>query len=265
MAVTAEDIPANTPDVSVIVPTWNEEGQLAACLRSVVPRRGGLEVIVVDGGSTDRTAEIAASFGVRFLVSPVRQRASQLNFAVQEARGEILLFLHADTVLPRGWFDLLTVRLDENPAVLGGAFARRFDHASAWLKCTSALADWRGRLWGCFLGDQAMFIRSSVFWTLGGFHPMDRCEDLDLSLRLARHGRTCLLSPPVISSGRRFDRRGPVRQTWVDFWTAWKFIRHEHQRALPLPGRGVPVGPAGTVQGKSANASLGDSQLPQTL
>ena len=262
MAVTAEDIPSDTPDVSVIVPTWNEESLLAACLRSVVPRRAGLEVIVVDGGSTDRTAEIALSFGARLLASPVRQRATQLNFAVQEARGEILLFLHADTVLPFGWFHLLTAKLHREPAILGGAFARRFNHASGWLKCTSALADWRGRLWGCFLGDQAMFIRSSVFWTLGGFRPLEQCEDLDLSLRLARHGRTCLLGAPVISSGRRFDRRGPIRQTWADFWTAWNFIRHEHQRALPPSGRSGPVGSAGEKLNK---LPLDDSPLSQIL
>jgi rSAM/selenodomain-associated transferase 2 len=208
----------------VIVPAWNEEKNLPACLRSIGTAGPGLEVIVADGGSTDRTQTMAAGLGARVVVSPVRQRATQLDLAVQQARGDVLLFLHADTLLPAGWRTALCATLDAEAGVIGGAFSRRFDHPSWWLGCTSALADWRGRIWGCFLGDQAMFIRSAVFWSLGGFRPLDQCEDLDLSLRMSGAGRTRLLRDPVLSSGRRFLARGPFRQTWADFATAWRFI-----------------------------------------
>lgn len=210
--------------VSVIVPAWNEELGLAACLRSVGAIQPGVEVILADGGSTDRTREIAADFGARVVVSPVRQRAAQLDLGVQQARGDILLFLHADTRLPQGWLAELRAILDGDSGIIGGAFCRRFDHPSSWLRCTSALAGWRGRIWGCFLGDQAMFVRSAVFWSLGGFRPIDRCEDLDFSLRMSRVGRTRMIGKPVLSSGRRFLRQGPFRQTWSDLATAWQFI-----------------------------------------
>lgn len=213
--------------VSVIVPAWNEEQSLPACLRSIGAVQSEVEVILADGGSTDRTREIAIDHGARVIVSPLRQRAAQLDLAVQHARGDVLLFLHSDTLLPTGWLAELRVALDADAGIIGGAFSRRFDHPSRWLRCTSALADWRGRIWGCFLGDQAMFVRSSVFWALGGFRPLDRCEDLDLSLRMARTGRTRMISRRVLSSGRRFLSRGPFRQTWADFLTAWRFIRQQ--------------------------------------
>lgn len=213
--------------VSVIVPTWNEEQGLAACLRSAGAVQPGIEVIVADGGSTDRTREIAAGLGAHVIVSPIRQRAAQLDLAVQQARGDVLLFLHADTLLPNDWLEKLRAVLDDDAGIIGGAFCRRFDHPSRWLRCTSALADWRGRIWGCFLGDQAMFVRSAVFWSLGGFRPLNQCEDLDFSLRMSRAGRTRMIGSPVLSSGRRFLRQGPFRQTWADFATACRFISNQ--------------------------------------
>lgn len=240
-------LPSLISVVSVIVPAWNEEAGLPACLRSIGAPRPGVEIILVDGGSTDRTVEIAHAAGVKVLRSPIRQRAAQLNLAAQQAGGEVLLFLHADTRLPEGWLEHLRAALDTDADVIGGAFRRRFDHPSWWLRGTSALADWRGRIWGCFLGDQAMFIRSAAFWSLGGFRPLERCEDLDLSLRMARSGRTRLIRRPVLSSGRRFLARGPFRQTWADIATAWRFIRHRPAQDVAMKAA-VTAPPASEVK-----------------
>ena len=211
--------------VSVIVPAWNEEASLAATLRSVGTPLAGVEVIVVDAASTDATVAVARAHDARVVASPVRRRAEQLNFGVQHATGEVLLFLHADTLLPAGWRADLLESFGADPQLAGGAYRRRFDRWSLWLRLTCRLADWRGRRWGLFLGDQAMFVRAGVFWALGGFRPEARCEDLDFSWRLARHGRTRLLSPMVLSSGRRFAARGPVAQTCADLITAWRCLR----------------------------------------
>lgn len=223
--------------VSVIVPTWNEESGLAGCLRSVGTPYEGLEVIVVDGGSLDGTLGIAHTSRVRVVHSSVRQRAHQLNVGARMANGEILMFLHADTLLPRGWLAQLRSAFRAHPKAVGGAYCRRFDQASHWLSITCALADWRGRTWGVFLGDQAMFVRSDCFAHLGGFRAIDRCEDLEFSLRMKRAGSTLLLRGPVISSARRFRARGPFRQTLTDLSTAWRFIRHWS----PPEGREAPV------------------------
>lgn len=221
---------APRPAISVLVPTWNEEAQLAACLESLGDPDPAVEVIVADGGSTDRTTAIARERGARVVVSPVRQRAAQLNLAAREARGVVLVFLHADTRLPAAWRAFLEEARTGDPGLVGGAFQRRFDSPSRWLRFTCALADWRGRHWGCFLGDQVMWVRADAFRALGGFPALDRCEDLEFSLRLARAGRTTVLPATVVSSARRFARRGPLGQTGRDLFTA---IRHLLTRPRP--------------------------------
>jgi len=215
---------APRPFVTVVIPTWNEAATLPSCVTSIAGEAKHVEIVVVDGGSDDGTPEVASSLGGRVLISPRRQRAAQLNLGGQHARGEVLLFLHADTFLPRGWRQVLERVLRSDPTIVGGAFSRRFDGSSTWLAATCRLADWRGRWLGQFFGDQAMFVRADTFRALGGFRPLDRCEDLDFSLRLREAGRTCLLKPPVVSSARRFAPRGPVRQTFADLVTVIKFL-----------------------------------------
>lgn len=223
--------PVSEQRVSVIVPTWNEEAGLPACIASVGAGQRGVELIVADGGSTDRTMAIAAELGARIVLSPVRQRATQMNLAVQHARGDVLLFLHADTILPDGWLRSLRSALDAQPSIIGGAFRRRFAHPSVWLRINCALADWRGHLWGIFLGDQATFVRSADFWSLGGFRSMDQCEDLDFSIRMSRAGNTRMIRSMVLSSGRRFARLGPFRQSWADLATAIRFLSNRTSAA----------------------------------
>lgn len=215
---------APRPFVTVVIPTLNEAGTLPACVTSIGCEAEYVEIVVVDGGSDDGTPEVASSLGGRVLISPRRQRAAQLNLGAQHARGEVLLFLHADTLLPRGWRQALERGLRNDSKIVGGAFSRRFDGSSKWLAATCWLADWRGRWFGHFFGDQAMFVRADTFRGLGGFRSLDRCEDLDFSLCLRGAGRTCLLKPPVVSSARRFAARGPVRQTFADLMTVMKFL-----------------------------------------
>ena len=206
------------------MPVLNEAPHLAASIASIGSLEDHLQLIVVDGGSTDASPEIARRAGAVVILSPVQQRAAQMNLGAAHAKADVLLFLHADTRLPRGWRETLRNELTHHDRPVGGAFRRRFDCPSLVLRFTCTLADWRGVWFSIFLGDQAMFVRRDVFQRLGGFGPLPRCEDLDLSLRLARKGRCRLLPATVITSARRFQPRGAIRQTLRDFITASRFI-----------------------------------------
>ena len=201
--------------VSIVIPTFNEaEGirdQVLRCL-SLDPRP---EVLVVDGASEDGTLARARHAGVTTLAAPIRGRAHQMNAGAAIATGDILVFLHADVRLPQAaYVGMRHILL--NPRVIGGAFRRRFDHASLLLGLDCRLADLRGRVLGIFLGDQTMFIRREVFRHLGGFPEMRLFEDLALSRKMAAFGATRLVGAPVIASGRRFRREGNLRRLCRD-------------------------------------------------
>ncbi len=211
--------------ISVIVPCVDEEVSLARSIERLqdlgVEEDG--EILVVDGGSRDKTIEIAQSYAVRVICAP-RGRAYQMNEGARAASGDWLLFLHADTLLTReswrSWQDAIT----EN--IVGGAFARRFVPAGMFLSASARLADLRGRLFGVFLGDQALFVRRKVFWDLGAFdETVPFGEDLLFSLRMRKAGRTSLVGSPIQSSARRFDKRGPLRQTFLDLMLSWQLVR----------------------------------------
>jgi rSAM/selenodomain-associated transferase 2 len=214
----------NATSISVIVPVLNEAAHLPASLASVGPLDESLQLIVVDGGSKDDSLTVARRCGAKTLVSPIRQRAAQMNLGADSAKGDVLLFLHADTRLPENWRNVLATEMQRDAACVGGAFRRRFDSPSFFLRTTCRLSDWRGSLFNWFLGDQAIFVRRDVFRTLGGFARLERCEDLDFSIRLARLGKSRLLPLTVVSSARRFEQRGPLRQTLRDFATAISFL-----------------------------------------
>jgi hypothetical protein len=152
-----------------------------------------------------------------------RNRASQMNHGRRLARGDVLLFLHADTLIARV---ALTKIIDalRRRQVVGGAFARRYASRSVFLLATCLLTEIRGKAFGWFLGDQAIFVRRDVFDSLGGFRELEIFEDLDFSRRMKRVGRVMTLRPPVVSSARRFSRRGPVRTTLADIWLTYRYV-----------------------------------------
>jgi rSAM/selenodomain-associated transferase 2 len=229
--------PGNAVTVTLIVPTLNEDANLRPCLSAVHAAGHDVEVIVVDGGSHDGTADIAHSFGAVVAKSPIAQRAAQMNLGAQRARGDVLVFLHADTILPPDWLGALRRGLHHRPDVVGGVFRRRFRGGSAFLRLTCWLADWRARQFGWFLGDQTIFARRAAFNAAGGFFPMTAFEDLEFSLRLGKQGRTVVLPVTAISSGRRFLAKGPLRQTLADLRLTVRFIRN--RRAFDA-GRRTP-------------------------
>lgn len=220
------NVPAARMTVSIVVPILNDGAHLPSCLGPVFAADRNIEVIVIDGGSRDGSVDIARALGVTVLVSPVAQRAVQMNLGAQAADGDVLVFLHSDTVLPADWLATLREKLQDRPAIVGGVFRRRFRGDSSFLRLTCWLADWRARLFGWFLGDQTIFVRQAAFTAAGGYRSMNAFEDLEFSMRLKRMGRTIVLPGIAFSSGRRFAARGPARQTMADLRLTWRFLRH---------------------------------------
>jgi rSAM/selenodomain-associated transferase 2 len=222
----------NHPGISVIIPVANEAAALPACLRRI--SRSPNEIIVVDSASEDETCAIAEAAGCRVFSSPQRQRARQMNLGAENARGAILLFLHADTWLPQDAHEKIVEAIDRRGAA-GGGFARRYRSRSVTLALTSRLAGLRNRFFGWHLGDQALFIRRDLFEKLGGFREIPIFEDLDFSRRLGALGRTITLTPPVSSSARRFAENGPLRTTWHDLLLTRRYLLGADPNDLCLP------------------------------
>lgn len=200
--------------VSVIIPTLNEERTLPTTLRSL-PLSPATEVFVCDGGSTDRTCEVAESCGATVLRCG-RGRGLQMNAGAAVARGEILLFLHADARLPNDFADQVRSGLPATCA--GGAFQLRIDHSHRLLRLVEFGTRLRSRWLQLPYGDQAIFVRGETFYSLGGFRDDPLMEDFEFCRRLSRRGRIALLDSAVTVSARRWLRLGVVRTTlWNQF------------------------------------------------
>jgi rSAM/selenodomain-associated transferase 2 len=210
--------------ITIIIPTFNEAGYLPTTLDAIQRNVRAHEVIVVDADSFDATIHIALEYGAHVVWSSVRQRASQMNLGTQSAQGDVFLFLHADTRLPKNALEKIEYAMAK-PHVVGGGFARRYDSPSWFLRATCALAGVRTRLTGWFLGDQAIFVRREVFKILGGFSNFNLFEDLDFSRRMRCQGRVVTLRPPVISSARRFSLCRPCRTTLSDLIMTRRYLR----------------------------------------
>jgi len=194
--------------ISVIVPVLDEEKLLPAALRRLDELDGVHEVIVVDGGSRDRSREIAASRPGVALVRAARGRSLQANAGARRATGEVLLFLHVDVALPRDAATWVEWALRDE-AVVAGAFRTwtEADDPRPFWSPLLHLADMRSRYSGLPYGDQAMFVRTSVFHAVGGFPEVPLMEDLELSRLLRRAGRVKTVPASVRVSGRRFVAR----------------------------------------------------------
>jgi rSAM/selenodomain-associated transferase 2 len=220
--------------ISVVIPAYNEERALPETLRALLDQPGDYEVRVVDGGSADRTREVVDEFERRTgrvrLVSAPKGRASQMNAGAAGASGEWLLFLHADTRLPQGALPRLQA-LEADGSVQAGGFLHRFSGNDWRLRLISWLDNFRCARSRIIYGDQALFVRRSLFSALGGFPSQPILEDVAFCERLLRVTTPVLLAPPVVTDSRKFERMG----IWRSFARVLLIILHVEFRLPVLP------------------------------
>ncbi len=195
--------------IAVVIPALDEAETVEAAIASA---RSADEIVVVDGGSLDRTADRARAVGAQVLTTP-RGRARQLEAGWRATGAEVVLFLHADTRLPLGWADAVRAALSE-PDVAGGAFRLRFEERSLALRIIEFGAHRRAARAGLPYGDQAIFARRRVLEAIGGIAQVPIAEDLDLARDLRSHGRLALLPLAIATSARRYQKHGALR-TWA--------------------------------------------------
>ena len=194
--------------LSVIVPTFNEEAVIEATLRRALDALTPHELIVADGCSRDGTVANARPYATVLTLEMTRGAA--LNHAAAVATGDVLLFLHADTIPPMGAATAIEGAL-QDAGVIGGAFRLRFDHPGRLATLLASHVNLRSSLSNIFFGDQALFVRRDVFMRAGGFRDWSVMEDMEILARLRPHGRLALLDEEVVTSTRRHRRNGWVR------------------------------------------------------
>ncbi|MHA6494586.1 TIGR04283 family arsenosugar biosynthesis glycosyltransferase [Pseudomonas borbori] len=202
--------------LSVIIPVRNEADALPRLLQDLAPlRTAGAQLIVVDGGSSDATCELAAPY-VDLLLTAQAGRAAQMNAGAAAANGDYLWFVHADTRIGASSIERLFRVLAERPC--WGRFDVRLSGNGLALRVIGSMINLRSRLTGVASGDQAIFLARETFEALGGYAQIPLMEDLDLCRRLKKQARPRCLRPPLTTSSRRWERHG----VWRTVWLMWR-------------------------------------------
>ena len=199
--------------ISIIIPVLNEAPTIASVISTALEAKN-VEIIVADGGSSDGTAEIAKSLGVR-VISTAPGRATQMNAGAIAATGDILLFLHADTLLPPGYDSGARLALAK-PQTVAGAYALKIDAPQHSLRLVEIGVNCRSRFLQMPYGDQAIFLYSATFDKIGGFPDLPLMEDFEFVCRLKKQGRIEILPQPVLTNARRWHQLGVIHTTAIN-------------------------------------------------
>jgi rSAM/selenodomain-associated transferase 2 len=199
---------------SIIIPVLNEAMLIAETLSALQPFRfAGNELIVVDGGSTDATIALSRPFSDQ-IITGLRGRSRQMNAGAYTAKGDILIFLHADTFLPKGADQAILAGM-RSQRKNWGRFDIRLSGRHPLLRTIELLMNWRSRLSGIATGDQAIFVRRELFKAVGGFPDIDLMEDIALSKLLKRYGAPLCLWQKAFTSSRRWEKNGILRTIFL--------------------------------------------------
>jgi rSAM/selenodomain-associated transferase 2 len=193
--------------ISIIIPSLNEEEPLRSCLEAFKQNNDIREIIIADGGSSDRTIEIAEGFQDVKVVRAGKGRGLQMNAGAFSAKGDILLFLHADTLLQEGWSQAIEGALKDS-AVVGGAFTFAINNPGKKYRMIEEWVKLRCLLFRLPYGDQGIFVKRDIFKEIGGYKNIPLMEDVDLIERMKARGRIAILGTRVLTSERRWLKKG---------------------------------------------------------
>lgn len=200
-------------DLSVIIPVLNEAPTIALTLQSI--QSPGVEIILVDGGSSDNTVEIAQNMGIKTILSPEPGRAMQMNTGAKYATGNILLFLHADTQLPQNYSQLVQETLAK-PNTIAGAFPLKINSPNPLLRLIEKGVNARSRFLQMPYGDQGIFLEKATFESTGGFRDLPIMEDFQFIRILKKKGKIRLATAHVLTSARRWEKLGVIKTTLIN-------------------------------------------------
>jgi rSAM/selenodomain-associated transferase 2 len=208
-----------TERLSIIIPVLEEAAIIVAALQALTPLRArGAEVIVVDGGSSDGTVALARPLADRMIAGP-RNRGAAMNAGAALGRGDVFIFLHADTTLPNDADRLIAAALSRRAAGCAwGRFDLRIAGRHPLLALVARMINWRSRFTGIATGDQAIFVSRVAFCSVRGFADLPLMEDIALSRKLKRLSRPICIAAPAVTSGRRWDHHG----LWHTIMLMWR-------------------------------------------